>query len=192
MKYIISESQYNKLLNEQDTDVCLQDELDELNDLLSGVVEVEAEDLGGEIPDEEILAQVQDPKNKSLMSRVLSNLSQMSPDQLRDELKKIISLRNIKEQSTPYFERVTNIGGVEVPTAAVHGVLGLLAISILSKIINSLGNNRGGSGGGRRRRYGRIASKATGCQGGSARARLVRMRRRRENWKSFLRKLGLR
>jgi len=115
----------------------------------------------------------------------------MGPEQLRDELKKIISMRNIKEQSTPYFERVTNIGGVEVPTAAVHGVLGLLAISILTKIISSLGNIQGGSGG-RRRRYGRVASKATGCQGGSARARLVKMRRRRENWKRFLKKIGLR
>jgi len=190
MKYIISESQYNKLLNEQDTDVCLQDELDELNDLLSGVVEVEVDDLGGEIPDEEIIAQVQNPKHKSLVSRVLSNLSQMGPEQLRDELKKIISLRNIKEQSTPYFERVTNIGGVEVPTAAVHGVLGLLAISILSKIISSLGNIQGSSGG--RRRRSRVASRATGCQGGRARAKLVRMRRRRENWKRFLKKLGLR
>lgn len=186
MKYIISESQYEKLIQEQETDVCLQDEIDELNDLLGGIVEIEVEDLGGDIPDEEIIGKVKDPKFKGLISQMLTNLSQMAPEQLRDELKKVVSLKNLSEQSTPYFQRVTNIGGVDVPTAAIHGLVGLTAISILSKMINSLG--KGGSG----RRRSRIASRATGCQGGRARARLVRMRRRRENWKRFLQKLGLR
>ena len=186
MKYIISESQFEKLIQEEETDVCLQDEIDELNDLLGGMVEIEAEDLGGDIPDEEIIAKVKDPKHKGLISQMLTNLSRMVPEQLRDELKKVVSLKNLSEQSTPYFQRTTNIGGVDVPTAAIHGLVGLTAISILSKMINSLGKSDSG------RRRSRVASRATGCQGGRARARLVRMRRRRENWKRFLRKLGLR
>ena len=114
----------------------------------------------------------------------------MNMEQLRDQLKKVMSMKNLKEQETPYMDRTTEIGGVQVPTAVVHGSLGLLAIAILTKMIKALsGMGTGGRRGGRR---GRLASRATGCQGGAARAKLVRMRRRRENWRSFLRKIGLR
>ena len=190
MKILISESQYKVLVEQESEDVCVQDELDTLNDFLGGIVTVEPEDIGGELSHDDLLSTVTDPKEKNMLTKVLNNLSQMNMEQLRDQLKKVMSMKNLKEQETPYMDRTTEIGGVQVPTAVVHGSLGLLAIAILTKMIKGLsGMGTGGRRGGRR---GRLASRATGCQGGAARAKLVRMRRRRENWRSFLRKIGLR
>jgi hypothetical protein len=192
MKILISESQYKVLVEQESEDVCLQDELDTLNDFLGGIVTLEPEDIGGELSHEDLLSTITDPKQKNMLTKVLSNISQMNMEQLRDELKKVMSMKNLKEQQTPYMDRTTEIGGVQVPTVAVHGSLGLLAIAILTKMIKGLGNIDVNSKNKRRRKYDIIASKAIGCQGGSARDRLVRMRRRRENWKSFLKKIGLR
>jgi hypothetical protein len=192
MKILISESQYKVLVEQESEDVCLQDELDTLNDFLGGIVTLEPEDIGGELSHEDLLSTITDPKQKNMLTKVLSNISQMNMEQLRDELKKVMSMKNLKEQQTPYMDRTTEIGGVQVPTVAVHGSLGLLAIAILTKMIKGLGNIDVNSKNKRRRKYDIIASKASGCQGGSARDRLVRMRRRRENWKSFLKKIGLR
>ena len=192
MKILISESQYKVLIEQESDDVCVQDELDTLNDFLGGIVTVEPEDIGGELSHEDLLSTVTDPKEKNMLTKVLNNLSQMNMEQLRGELKKVMSMKNLKEQQTPYMDRTTEIGGVQVPTAVVHGSLGLLVIAILTKMIKGLGNIDVNSKNKRRRKYDRIASKAIGCQGGSARDRLVRMRRRRENWKSFLKKIGLR
>lgn len=191
MKILISESQYKVLVEQESEDVCVQDELDTLNDFLGGIVTVEPEDIGGELSHEDLLSTVTDPKEKNMLTKVLNNLSQMNMEQLRDQLKKVMSLRNIKEQQTPYMDRTTDIAGVQVPTAVVHGSLGLLAIAILTKMIKGLSgmSTGGGRRGGRRAR---LASRATGCQGGAARAKLVRMRRRRESWRRFLKKLGLR
>jgi hypothetical protein len=192
MKILISESQYKVLIEQESDDVCVQDELDTLNDFLGGIITVEPEDIGGELSHEDLLSTVTDPKEKNMLTKVLNNLSQMNMEQLRGELKKVMSMKNLKEQQTPYMDRTTEIGGVQVPTVAVHGSLGLLAIAILTKMIKGLGNIDVNSKNKRRRKYDRIASKAIGCQGGGARDRLVRMRRRRENWKSFLKKIGLR
>lgn len=189
MKILISESQYKVLVEQESEDVCVQDELDTLNDFLGGIVTVEPEDIGGELSHEDLLSTVTDPKEKNMLNKVLNNLSQMNMEQLRDQLKKVMS-KNLKEQETPYMDRTTDIAGVQVPTAVVHGSLGLLAIAILTKMIKGLSGM--GTEGRRGGRGARLASRATGCQGGAARARLVRMRRRRENWRSFLRKIGLR
>jgi hypothetical protein len=193
MKIVITESQLKYVLEQQqDEEICVQAELDDLNNLLTGIVQVDFNDLGGEMSDEEVISSVTDPKQKNMLSKVLQNLSQMSLEGLRDELKKVISLKNLKEQQTPYLDRTTDIAGVKVPTAVVHGSLGLIAISILSKMLKGLGNMDVNTRNKRRRKYSRVASRAQGCQGGAGRAKLQRMKRRRENWRSFLRKIGLR
>ena len=173
MKIVITESQLKYVLEQQqDEDVCVQAEMEDLNNLLTGIVQVDFNDLGGEMSDQEVISTVTDPKEKNMLSKVLKNLSQMSLEGLRDELKKVISLKNIK--------------------AVVHGSLGLIAIAILSKMLKGLGNMDVNERNKRRRKYSRVASRAQGCQGGAGRAKLQRMKRRRENWKSFLRKVGLR
>jgi hypothetical protein len=186
MKIVITESQLKYIVEQED--VCLQDELMELNDFLGGVVEINSDDIGGDMTDEELMIGIQDPKVKNVLSKILSNLSRMTPEQLREELKKVMSLKNLKEQQTPYMDRTTTIGGVTVPTVAIHGVLGLIAISILTKLIKAMGNIQGSRGNRRRR----LSSRAVGCQGGAARAKLQRQRRRRESWRRFLVKVGLR
>ena len=157
---------------------------------MDGVVVLEPQDIGGDLSSEELVSTVSDPNQKNILLKVLNNLSQMDMEQLKNELKKVVSMKNLKEQQTPYFERTTEIGGIQVPTAVVHGSLGLLAIAILTKMIKGLGNIQSNSGS--RRRRSRISSRAQGCQGGAARARLQRMKRRRESWREFLRKVGLR
>jgi hypothetical protein len=196
-KYIkLTESDLTRIIKrviseQENDDACVQEELDTLNDFLGGIVTLEPQDIGGELSHEDLLSSVTDPKQKNILSRVLSNISQMNMNQLKEELKKVMSMKNLKEQQTPYMDRTTEIGGVQVPTVLVHGSLGLLAIAILTKMIKGLVNIQSNSGS-RRKRSSRIFSKAVGCQGGAARARLVRMRRRRENWRSFLKKIGLR
>jgi hypothetical protein len=182
MKIIITENQL-RTLSEQvlSDDQCIKPEIDELNSIFSGLGEL----YGGEYEDQEILDQTTDPKQKQLLSQVLKGLKNMNMTQLRDELDKVMTLKNIKEQNTPYMDQTIGIGGVQVPKIAVHGVLGLIVISILSTLLKMIPQNqsRGGS---------RLASRAQGCQGAGVRARLVRRRRRRETWRSFLKKLGIR
>jgi hypothetical protein len=144
------------------------------------------EDLGPEMSNQQILAMTNE-KNREVMSKILNNLSQMSSEELKNQLNNVISLRNIKEQQTPYMERQTSIAGVNVPTPIIHGVLALVVISILSKIMKIMFQ-----GGGGQRRGGRRRRSMVGCQGGAVRARLVAQRRRRENWKRFLKKIGVR
>lgn len=191
MKILISESQYKVLIEQESEDVCFQEELNILNDFLDGIVTVEPEDIGGELSHQDLLSSVTDSKQKNIISKVLGNISQMNMGQLKDELETVMSMKNLKEQQTPYLDRTTEIGGVQVPTAIIHGSLGLLAIAIMTKMIKGLGNIDVNSENKRRRKYNRIASKAVGCKRGKARDRLVRMRRGRENWKNFLRKIGI-
>ena len=115
----------------------------------------------------------------------MKGLQNMDEDQLKQELNKVMSLKNLKEQGTPYLEQTIDIAGTQVPKVAVHGLLALIAISILSKLLKMIPQNQS-------RRGSRLRSKAVGCQGAGARARLVRRRRRREAWRSFMRKLGIR
>jgi len=109
----------------------------------------------------------------------------MDVKQLKQELNKVMSLKNLKEQNTPYIEQTIEIGGAQIPKVVVHGLLGLIVISILSKLLKMIPQNQS-------RGRSRLASRAQGCQGAGARARLVRRRRRRETWRSFLKKLGIR
>lgn len=182
MKIIITENQLRTLSEQMSSDEqCTQPEIDILNSTLDGLGEL----YGVEYEDQEILDQALDPKQKQILSKVLSGLKNMSIDQLKQEFNKVISLKNLKEQNTPYLDQTIEIGGAQIPKVAVHGLLGLIAISILSKLLKIApqSQSRGRS---------RLASRAQGCQGAGARAKLVRRRRRREAWRSFLRKLGVR
>jgi len=192
MEILITESQFEKIKNiitEQEVDnydeECLKDETDALGEFLG--MSLSDEDLGPEMSDQQILG-ITKENNRGFMSKILRNLSQMSLEELKNELDKVVSLKNLKEQQTPYMERQTNIAGVKVPTAVVHGVLGIVVIAILSKMMKMFQ----GGGRGRYNRRQRLRDRAVGCQGGAARARLVAQRRRRENWKRFLKKIGLR
>lgn len=195
MDLLITESQFSKLQNvileqenEEYSEECLKDEAVVLGDFLG--MNVEEEDLGPELSDTEILKMT--PENiKPQITKVLSLVQDKTPEELRDALKDLKS--PVNEQQTPYLQRETTLtifgAPFKFPTAAVHAFLALTAIVILSKLVKSLFQGVSTSRGNRRRR---LASRATGCQGGAARAKLVRMRRRRENWKRFLRKLNLR
>jgi hypothetical protein len=113
----------------------------------------------------------------------------MDAEQLRTELKNVLGLtKTLKEQQTPYLDQTITIGGTEVPKVLFHTVGGLAIISMLSTIINGLGERMDAVK--PRRRSG--SKYIVGCQGARSRAKAVRRRRRRENWRSFLRKLGLR
>ena len=181
MKIIITENQLRTLSEQMSSeDQCIQPDIDQLNKFMSGLGDLYA----SEYEDQEILDQTTDPKQKQILSRVLDGLKDMDILELQQELKKILSMKNLKEQNTPYLQQNVMIAGTEIPKVAVHSLLGLIAISILSNILKKIpqSNSRGGS---------RLRSRAVGCQGANARARLVRRRRRREAWRSFLRKIGL-
>jgi hypothetical protein len=182
MKIIITENQLRTLSEQMVSDEqCIQPEIEDLNSVFNGLGEL----FGAEYEDQEILDQTSDPKQKKILSQILKGLQNMDEDQLKQELNKVMSLKNLKEQGTPYLEQTIDIAGTQVPKVAVHGLLALIAISILSKLLKMIPQNQS-------RRGSRLRSKAVGCQGAGARARLVRRRRRREAWRSFLRKLGIR
>ncbi len=182
MKIIITENQLRTLSEQMLSDEqCVQPEIEEINSVFDGLGEL----FGAEYEDQEILDQTSDPKQKKILSQILNGLQNMDEDQLKQELNKVMSLKNLKEQGTPYLEQTIDIAGTQVPKVAVHGLLALIAISILSKLLKMIPQNQS-------RRGSRLRSKAVGCQGAGARARLVRRRRRRESWRSFLRKLGIR
>jgi len=192
-KVIISEKELISLIerviteNEEYSEECLKDEAVILGNFLG--MDIEDSDIGPELSDSEILQMT--PKNiKPQIEKLLSIVKGKSPEELRTSLK---GLNKMNEQQTPYLERQTTLTifgeTFKFPTVVLHGFLALVGLTLLSKISESLFQGMSNSRGNRRRR---LASKAQGCQGGAARAKLVRMRRRRENWKRFLRKLGLR
>lgn len=192
MKILVTEDQFSKIKNlvkeQEDTydEQCFMEEPQIMGDFIG--LDIQEEDLGPEMTDDQLLNMVK-PENKGILGKILNNLSQMSPDGLKNELDNLRKLKNLKEQQTPYMERNTTIAGVQVPTALVHGMLAIVGIAILSKLSRLLFT------GSTRRRYTRrqrLRDRAVGCQGARARARLVAQRRRREGWRSFLRKLGLR
>jgi len=182
MKIIITENQLRTLSEQMSSDEqCIQPEVDELNSVFQGLGEL----YGVEYEDQEVLDQTADPKQKQLLSQILKSLQNMDVKQLKQELNKVMSLKNLKEQNTPYIEQTIEIGGAQIPKVVVHGLLGLIVISILSKLLKMIPQNQS-------RGRSRLASRAQGCQGAGSRARLVRRRRRRETWRSFLKKLGIR
>ena len=196
MKIQLTESQYNKVIDlieaETQEQECTFNDIDVLNTFLEGIVEFDETTLGPETSIEELSTEIKDPKTKLIFKQLDQRLNSLSADQLKDELKKVLAMKNLQEQGTPYTEQTVDIAGMVVPKVVVHGAIGLIAIAILSKLFKFLGAIAGGMKSSNRRGYSRLASKSVGCQGGAARARLVRRRRRRENWRSFLRKVGLR
>jgi hypothetical protein len=188
MKYILTEAQFSTLMEQEE--LCLPDFEQTVNGTLEGIVELTPDEIYSAYESPmELANEVSDPKIKQLFGKMLSNVDAMSYDGLKAELKKLISLKNtLKEQQTPYLEQNIEIAGVQVPKAAVHVVLGLVIISVLSKLINMIGQ-RMDSVKSPRRRGGR--SSVIGCQAARGRAQAVRRRRRRENWRAFLRKMGL-
>ena len=182
MKIIITENQLKTLTEQMSTDEqCIQPEIDELNSVYDGLGEL----FGAEYDDQEIIELVSDSKQKQVLGQILKGLDNMTLDQLKQELGKVLSIKNLKEQGTPYMDQTIEIGGTQVPKPLVHGIIGIVVISILSKLLKMIPQNQS-------RRGSRLRSRAVGCQGAGARARLVRRRRRREAWRSFLRKLGIR
>ena len=190
MKIMVTESQFHNLtkLMEQ-TDECRIKDIDVLNNFLDGVITLDETITGDEVQDNELMSQIKDSNQKYTFEKITNGFDSMDPNQLKDELKKILSVKNLQEQDVPYLEQTMNIGGVDVPKAVVHGIAGLLIISILSKLLKSVGPIFQSSGGSRNQR---LRSRAVGCQGANARAKLIRKRRRRENWRTLMRKLGLR
>lgn len=182
MKIIITENQLKTLTEQMSTDEqCIQPEIDELNSVYDGLGEL----FGAEYDDQEIIELVSDSKQKQVLGQILKGLDNMTLDQLKQELGKVLSIKNLKEQGTPYMDQTIEIGGTQVPKPLVHGIIGIVVISILSKLLKMIPQNQS-------RRGSRLRSRAVGCQGAGARSRLVRRRRRREAWRSFMRKLGLR
>ena len=190
MKIIVTENQFKNLkkIVEQDNQCEIQD-IDVINDFLNGVIELDDNTLGDEVEDSELLGQISNPKNKEVFQKVVSNFNNMNPQELKDELVKILSIKNLKEQDVPYMDQTMIIGGLELPKVVVHALGGILIISILSKLLKSLGSMFRYSRGTKNQR---LQSRSVGCQGANARAKLVRKRRRRENWRALMRKLGMR
>lgn len=191
MKILVTESQLEYILEQQQSeDLCLRDFVETVNSHLDGIVELTPEEIYSAYENStELLSQISDPKVKDLVNKIYTNISQMDFEQLKSELKNVLSLvKTLKEQQTPYLDQTMSIGGTQVPKVLVHTVGGLAIISLLSTIINGLGERMDSVK--PRRRSG--SKYIVGCQGARSRAKAVRRRRRRENWRSFLRKIGLR
>ena len=189
MKIVITESQLKYVLEQQQDDLCIMDLVDTVNGTLEGMLKLTQDEVYSVYEDlNEILREVQDPKMKTLFTNILNNISRMSLEDKKSELKKVLSLKNtLKEQQTPYLDQTIEIAGTQIPKVAVHSVLGLIVISLLSGIIKMINTKMDGVKPSRR-----SGSKyVVGCQGARSRAKAVRRRRRRENWKSFLRRIGL-
>jgi len=178
-----------RVLSESDdsySEECFNEEAEILGDFLG--IDVKEEDLGPEMSKEEILSMVDD-ENKSAMSEFMDNVSNMGLGELKRTLNDLLSVEKLKEQNTPYFQQTVRIGMGDYPRILVDGtkvIMILFVITTIMDLLFAVGKNFSGKN--RRRR---LQSKAVGCQGGNARAKLVRQRRRRENWKRLLRKLGL-
>lgn len=191
MKIIITENQLNYVLEQnQEEQLCLSDFNETVNSFLDGVVKLSDDEIYSAYEDPMTLAnEIKDPKTKMLFENILKRLENMSIAQVLSELKKLISIKKtLKEQQTPYLEQNITIAGVEMPKVVAHSILGLLIILFLSKIIVYLDKimNKVKTSGRRRR------SNVVGCQASRGRAMAIRRRRRRENWKSFLKRLGIR
>lgn len=190
MKIVLTESQLKYVFEQQTEDLCTQDFVDFVNSHLEGVVTLTPDEVYSTFEDPmEVLKEIPDSQKRSLVQKALENISKMTLEQKGQELRKLLSkAKGLKEQQTPYLDQTYNVAGVEMPKVAVDSVIGLILISLLSSIINKLGvkmdsvkpKRRSGS------KY------IVGCQGARSRAKAVRRRRRRENWRSFLRKIGLR
>ena len=189
MKIIITETQLRQVVEQQSEDLCLADLVDTVNGNLEGIVSLNTDEVYSvyENPNE-LLAEVTDPKIKNIFQNILNNISKMSLDEMKTELQKVLKLKNtLREQQTPYLDQTIEIAGTQIPKVAVHSLIGLVVISLLSGIIKILSGKidsikptrRSGS------KY------IVGCQGSRSRAKAVRKRRRRENWKSFLKKIGM-
>jgi hypothetical protein len=193
MEILITESQFKKIeniINEQD-DLCLSDFEETVNGALEGVVQLSADEIYSayEYP-VELSSEISDPNMKKIFTKIVDNLTSMGFDELKNELSKVLSLKkSINEQQIPYLDQTLDIAGVQVSKPLVHGILGLIIITILSKLINMVANKMDSVKSSRRRGRG---ESVVGCQGSRARAQAVRRRRRRENWKSFLKKIGFR
>jgi hypothetical protein len=187
MKYILTEAQFSTLMEQED--LCLPDFEQTVNGALEGIVELTPDEIYSayETP-MELANEVSNPKAKQMFGKILTNVESMSFDELKNELKKLLSLKNsLKEQQTPYLEQNVTIAGVTVPKVAAHAVLGVVIIAVLSKLINLIGSKMDSVKSPRR-----SGSKyIVGCQGARSRAQAVRRRRRKENWRGFLRKMGL-
>jgi hypothetical protein len=196
MKYLITESQLLKLKNflleeNEYSEECLKDESVILSDFLG--IGVEDSDIGPELSDSEILGMT--PENiKPQITKLLSMVKDKTPEELRTGLIEIMTQsKKLNEQQIPYLQRETvlTIWGApfRFPTVAIHIFLVVAALAILSSLTTALFDGISKFSGNRKRR---LSSKAQGCKGGNARNKLVRMRRRKENWKRLLHKLGLR
>jgi len=196
MKVMLTENQYSKVIDlieaESQTNECVLQDIDVLNGFLDGIVEFDETTLGPELSIEEMTQEIQDPKMKIIFKQLVQRLDSLNSEELREELKKVLSMKNLKEQGTPYLEQNFNIAGISVPKVMVHGALGMIALAIISKLFKFLTTMPSIIRTSNRRANQRLSSRAVGCQGGAARARLVRRRRRRENWRNFLKKIGLR
>jgi hypothetical protein len=193
MEILITESQFKKIeniINEQN-DLCLSDFEETVNGALEGVVQLNADEIYSayEFP-VELSSEISDPNMKNIFTKIVKNLSSMGFDELKNELSKVLSWKkSVNEQQTPYLDQTLDIAGVPVSKPLVHSILGLIIITILSKLINMIANKMDSVKSSRRKGRG---SSVVGCQGSRARAQAVRKRRRRENWKRFLNKIGLR
>ena len=190
MKIVITENQLKYVLEQQTDELCISDYVDMVNSHLGGIVQLTDDEVYSAYEDPSVLLNdIQDPKMKTTFQKILNGISQMSLEQQGAELKNLLgTLKNVQEQQTPYLDQNMVIGGTEVPKVLVHTLGGLVVITLLSKIINTLGKRMDGVKPSRR-----SGSKyIVGCQGARSRAKAVRKRRRRENWRSFLRKIGLR
>lgn len=191
MKIIITENQLNYVLEQnQEEELCLSDFNETVNSFLDGVVKLSDDEIYSAYEDPMTLAnEIKDPKTKMLFENISMRLENMSISQVLSQLKKLISIKKtLKEQQTPYLEQNITIAGVEMPKVVAHSIIGLLIILFLSKIIVYLDKimNKVKTSGRRPR------SNVVGCQASRGRAMAIRRRRRRENWKSFLKRMGIR
>jgi hypothetical protein len=189
MKIVITENQLKYVLEQQSDELCIQDYVETVNSHLNGLVNLTDDEVYSAYEDpNEILNEVKDSKTRTIVQNIITNISRMTLDQKKSELKKLLGMvKGIQEQQTPYIEQTVEISGVQVPKVAVHSVVGLVIIVLLSKIINILGQKMDSIKPSRK-----SGSKyIVGCQGARSRAKAVRRRRRKENWKNFLRKIGV-
>jgi len=193
---MLTETQYSQVVDlieaESQNNECILQDIDILNGFLDGIVEFDESTLGPELSTDELTKKIKDPKMQIIFKQLVQRLDSLDSEQLREELKKVLSMKSLQEQGTPYLEQNVNIAGISVPKVMVHGALGMIALAILSKLFKFLTTMPSIIKNSNRRANQRLSSRSVGCQGGSARARLVRRRRRRENWRNFLRKVGLR
>jgi hypothetical protein len=189
MKILIKESQLKFVIEQQSEDLCVADLVDTVNGNLEGIVTLNTDEVYSVYEDpNELLAEVTDPKIKNILQNILNNISRMSLDEMKTELQKVLKIKNtIREQQTPYLDQTIEIAGTQIPKVAVHSIVGLVVISLLSTIIKTLSGKMDSVKSSRR-----SGSKyIVGCQGARSRAKAVRKRRRRENWERFLKKIGM-